>query len=446
MGVLNAASRRVRAAGFVLGLAAAAATPAMLPVPANATSLELYGFGPRAAGMGLTGTVTSDGPWSLYYNPAGLTELEGIEIGSYYQMAPTRLALNGRSIGAREPRATDVGLGFGLSTFGRRSGLALALHVPDAGLYGVRIRPVHRPHFAVVDPRRDRVHVIAGYAIEPVDKVQIGIGSSLLSDTVARMRISQTGEQRADMDARLLPTQTLHAGVRVGPFANVRAGLSYREEHVSILSFPTDLSADVAGIRGDVLVRARAFVYFTPRQVSAGAAWEKEGLTATADLVWSQWSAMPDPYGDSSLTVIDHGGTLPPSPPPTFAEDPRFRDTLSPHLGAEWRALRGGGTELALRAGYAFAPSPAPRPSATRNLVDLDRHVATLGARVSFREPPVLTGPLDLEAYAGYTHMPPRTVLRDDPTDPVGAYTASGALWAFGLGATFHFDAAYLRD
>ena len=418
----------------------------MLPARASATSLELYGFGPRSAGMGLTGTVTAGGPWALYYNPAGLAELQGIELGSYYQAAPTQLELNGRSIGAREPRATQVGLGFGLSTFGRRSGLALALHVPDAGLYGVRIRPVFRPHFAVIDPRRDRVHVIAGYAIEPFEKVQIGVGSSLLSDTVARMRIVQTGEQRADMDARLLPTQTLHAGVRFGPWANVKGGLSYREEHISILSFPTDLSADLAGIRGDVLVRARAFVYFTPRQVSGGAAWENDRLTATADLVWSQWSAMPDPYGNSSLTVIDHGGTLPPSPPPTVAEDPRFRDTVSPHVGVEWRALRGGSTELALRGGYAFVPSPAPSPSATRNLVDLDRHVATLGFRVSFRQPPMLTGPLDLEGYAGYTHLPPRTVLRDDPTDPVGAYTASGRMWALGLGATFHFDAPYLRN
>lgn len=412
---------------------------------ARATALELYGFGPRAAGMGLTGTAAVEGNYAVYYNPAALASLEGIRLDAGYQVAPTRLTMNGRSVGAKSPRATEVGLGFGVKTFGMRSGLGLALHVPDYGLYGVRLRPVDAPQFVLVDPRRDRIHVMAGYAIAPVDKVEVGFSASLLSDTLALLSLDQGTKQQGSIDAQLIPTNTLHAGVRVGPWSGMRAGLTYRDEHISIVSFPTDLHAEIGTVSGDVLVRSRSFVYYTPRQVSLGGSWETGDVLATADLTWSGWSGMRDPNGSSGFLVIDRNGNLPPQPPPNFQEDPKFKDTVSPHLGLEWRALRGGKVELTARGGYAFEKSPAPAPTATRNLVDLDRHVLTAGGRVRFPKAPGVGAPVDLDGYVVYGRLGERTVRRDDPTDPVGSYTAGGELWAVGMATTVHFDAAYLR-
>ncbi len=418
----------------------------LLPAAARASSLEIYGFGPRASSMGMAGTASVDGGEALFYNPGALTSIEGVRVNVGYRVSPTRLQLNGQSIGAREPRSTELGLGFGLSTFGRKSALALALHVPDYGLYGVRLRPVNSPQFVVVDPRRDRIHVMAGFAIEPVDKVQIGAGASLLSDTLAKLGINLGDDAGGRLDAQLLPTNTLHAGVRVGPWAGTRFGLAYREEHISILSFPTELNAKLGNVDGTVTIYSRTFAYFTPRQIAAGASWENEAWTVTGDLVYSQWSGMKDPAGTGRIVVADRGGNLPPAPLGHEQEDPGFRDTVSPRAGAEWRLRRASASPVRVRFGAAFEPTPAPAPSVSRNLIDSDRLALTGGLGITFKSPRVLTGPLDLDLHATWAHLSERTVMRDDPTDPVGSYTASGDLYDVGLAATFHFDAPYLRQ
>jgi long-chain fatty acid transport protein len=415
------------------------------PATAGATAIDLYGFGPRAAGMGLTGTASSEDVSSLYYNPAGVARLDGIRLSAGYQYDPTRLTLQGRDIGERSPRATQVMLGFGLKSFGRRSGLALGLHVPDYGLFGVRIRPVDEPDFVVVDQRRDRIHAMAGFGIEPVDKLQIGVAVTMFSDTLGKFGILYGTPQGATMDTKLIPTNSIHAGVRAGPFGGFTTGLAYRAQSISILDFPTDLKANVGSVSGDISLRGRTFEFFTPRQVALGEAWQSPSVQVTGDLIWSQWSRMKDPVGYSRITIVDRGGSLPPSPPGWSPEDPRFHDTVSPHLGVEWKAVRATKRELLVRAGYAFVPTPAPAPTASRNLIDMDRNVVTAGLGLTLMDPPLLTGPLTLDAHLGYAKLASRTVVRDDPTDPVGSYKAGGELLSMGLTASFRFDAAYLR-
>ena len=424
--------------------AAAIAIASLAAGDARATGVELYGFGERASGMGLTGGAAASDAAALYYNPAGLAGISDVEFSAGYRRAPTTLTLNGRSVGAREARASQLAIGFGVSTFGRRAGLALAAHAPDTGLYGVRLRAVHEPQWVVVDPRRERLHAMAGYGIELVDLVEAGISVSVLASTVTRTRITFGSSNDATMDGSLVPTHTFHGGVRAGPFGGARVGLSYREEHVSVLSFPTTITAEVGSIDGDIVVQSRSLFYYTPQQWTLGTAWERGPLTLAGDLVASRWSTMPDPYGKQVLTVIDRGGNLPETAPPRLEVDPRFRDTVSAHAGAQWKVLlaRAG---VHLRGGYAYVPTPAPRPSASRNLVDCDRHVLTAGVSVRWADPPVLTGPLSLDAHVLHARLVERTVTRADPADPVGAYTAGGELWSMGMTVSVGFATPYLR-
>lgn len=418
----------------------------LVPASAHATALELYGFGPRASAMGMAATASVDGAEALYYNPAAVASLENIRLSVGYRFSPTKLTINGEEIGSRQVRSTELGLGFGLSTFGRKSGLAIALHVPDAGLYAVRLRPVSSPQFVLVDPRRDRIHVMAGFAISPIDKVEIGAGASLLSDTLAKLSINQGAEETGEIDAQLIPTNTLHAGLRVGPWAGTRIGLAYREEHISILSFPSELNANLGGVDGTVTIYSRTFTYFTPRQLALGGSWDGGAWTLSGDLVWSQWSGMRDPAGRGRIVIIDRSYNLPSESPGHEPEDPGFKDTIAPRVGTEVRLRQATSSPVRVRFGAAFDPTPAPTPSPSRNLIDSDRVTVTGGVGVTFKNPRLLTGPFDIDLHATYSKMADRTIVRNDPTDPVGSFTASGELFDVGLAATFRFDAPYLRN
>ncbi len=411
----------------------------LVPAPARGSALELQGLGARASGMGLAATATANGPEAVYYNPAGLASLSGIRFDAAYRDQPARLTMNGRSVGARDARASQLGLGFGLSTFGLPAGLAISADVPNTGLYGVRLRDPAEPQFVVVDERRDRAHAMVAFGIRPLDRLAIGIGVSLFADTIAQIGIDYGEKSGATMDATLKPTRTLHAGILAGPWRGVTAGLAYRAESSSVIAFPTTLHAKIGAVEGDVRVQSRNVVFFTPEQLALGAAKESGAWTITADLIAARWSRMRDPNGEQSVTVTGTPG-LPPSPPAVHEEDPGFHDTLASRAGVEWR----GPHAVALRGGWAFDPSPAPAPSPTRNLVDCTRHTLTAGAGITFREPAWLTGPLSLDTWAAWTHLMPRTVLRDDPTDPVGSYVAGGEMFSLGVSATFRFAAPYL--
>lgn len=410
-----------------------------LPSIAHASALEIYGMGARPSAMGQAATAAVDGPEAAHYNPAALASLTGIRFDAGYRIAPAALTLNGHDIGARNARSTQLSLGLGTKTFGMPSGLGLSVDVPDAGLYGVRLRDPASPQFVLVDARRDRMHAVIGFGIQPLEKLSAGIGASLFADTLAHIGIDFGADPGATMDASLEPTRTVHAGVRAGPWAGVTFGLTYRAEEYSHLAFPTDLHAKVGSVDGEVSVQSDNAVFFTPAEIAIGVAKQTPAWTFAADLLASRWSRMRDPNGTQIITVSGTPG-LPPAPPAVYEEDPRFHDTLSPRAGAEWR--RGA---LALRGGANFVPTPAPAPSPTRNLVDCSRTGLSAGAAWTLSAPSLLTGPLTLDAHATWSHLLPRTVRRDDPSDPVGSYRAAGELWSFGITASLRFAAPYLR-
>ena len=64
---------------------------------------------------------------------------------------------------------------------------------------------------------------------------------------------------------------------------------------------------------------------------------------------------------------------------------------------------------------------------------------------MTWRDPAWLGAPFRLDFHAGWSRLAPRTLLRSDPTDPVGAYRAEGDLFSFGLAASLRFDLPYLR-
>src|SRR5207302_8502846 len=119
---------------------------------------------------------------------------------------------------------------------------------------------------------------------QPLDKLQVGIGVTLFSDTLGKIGVQYGANPGASMDTKLLPTNTLHAGVRAGPFDGFTTGLAYREARVTKLSFPTDLHASIGQVDGDIQLRGQTLEFYTPRQFVLGESWQSQALEATGDL------------------------------------------------------------------------------------------------------------------------------------------------------------------
>ncbi|RLB57646.1 MAG: hypothetical protein DRI90_17760, partial [Deltaproteobacteria bacterium] len=135
---------------------------------------------------------------------------------------------------------------------------------------------------------------------------------------------------------------------------------------------------------------------------------------------------------------------LPDQPAPTQIVPPAFKDRFVPRVGVEYVAGSFGsprkvhGAERALvqlpvRLGYAYEPSPVPDQVGISNLIDSDRHTLTVGAGITLnRLIEELPGAIHLDFHGAFTLLPARTVLKDNPADFMGDYSASGSVFGGG--------------
>jgi long-subunit fatty acid transport protein len=164
-----------------------------------------------------------------------------------------------------------------------------------------------------------------------------------------------------------------------------------------------------------------------------------------ADLTWANWSAFQNPAAhlDIALTLqippALGGLALPPLPSGTALANANFHDTFVPRLGVEWRIPVSIHT-FALRAGYRYDPSPVPNQVASSNYMDATRHVFSLGAGIVIRGlQPVLAGSIGVDVFGGLQALEPRTVLKADPSDPVGDYVLNGMVFTTGASVSVVF-------
>src|SRR5262249_1076031 len=153
---------------------------------------------------------------------------------------------------------------------------------------------------------------------------------------------------------------------------------AYRGELSLDLRLDILANVQVAGVvTGDALVSIRAANYFTPARATAGVAIDvADDLTVAADVAWQRGSAFGT--GLPRLPVLVAGA-------PRVATDTppaRFHDPIDTRLGAEYHR-HGERTDWALRAGYAYLPSPVPPQTGLTSFADGDRQMFTLGAGVT---------------------------------------------------------------
>ncbi|MBE7452899.1 MAG: outer membrane protein transport protein [Kofleriaceae bacterium] len=425
------------AAGLTAGLAAAAR-------PAAADPLDEFGFGSAAAATAGARTATATGPEAAHHNPGGVALGDGPALLVGWGYGAMRLRINGRDARVLDAHGTALGLAVPVALDRDWTlGLGLALYLPDQFLARVQLIPQSEPHFILLDndPHRAVFEPVAALAYR--GRLGLGVGASILADARSNKILFDVGVVggekvgQAELDVELPVRLAPLIGVWARPHDRVRAGLTYRGQLSLDLSLDILADVQIAGVvTGDVLVSLRASNYFTPARVGGGLAVEVlPDLTLAADLTWNRWSAYPPAADLAVLIALDI------APPLVSTEVPpaAFTDTVDGKLGVEYRR-RGARTDVTVRAGGAWRPSPVPPQIGLTSWADGDRVILTAGAGVTLADwAPVLTRPIDLDLGLQWHQVAHRLTRKHVETHPGQAFSSGGNLLHAGLSATVRF-------
>jgi hypothetical protein len=411
---------------------------------AAADPLDEFGFGGRAAATGGARTAAAEGAEAAHHNPAGVALALHPEMLIGWGYGMMRLSIDGRNADVLDAHGTAIGLAVPVSLGqGWTLGTGIALYLPDQFLARLQLIPNSEPHFVLLDndPHRAVVEPVA--AVSYQGKLGFGAGASVLANARSKKIVFDVGivagekVGEAELDVELPVRLAPLVGVWARPHPRVRAGLTYRGELA--LDIALDILADVqiAGVvTGDVLVSLRASNYFTPARFGAGVAVDLlPDLTLAADLTVNRWSAYPAAADLAVLIALDI------APPLVSTDTPPsdFTDTVDGKLGVEYRH-RGRRTDVAVRAGGAWRPSPVPPQIGLTSWADGDRLLLTAGTGITLADwAPILTRPVDLDLALQWQHVAHRLTQKHIETVPGEAFSSGGNLLHAGVSATVRF-------
>lgn len=433
---------------LLLGAAAHAAGP-----------YDVFGVDPRSQAMGNAMTASASGYGALHYNPAAITLVDGVDAGFHFQLSLPQLNVQldrPPDDELYQPQlpppyaAMSGGAVFPIGgIFKNIAYLGTSIFMPASALAHFRAVDPATPFFYQYDTYTDHFEVEAALALKlmPWLSVAAGVRAAAAQTAEFRLRMDilrrQITEQQ--MNAVQVPVVRPTAGVLVGPFGTdtfrMKLGAAVREEYFMTVSAPATFVIDGLDVQLDAPLLAVS--NYSPRSFNAGLQMALGGLAGSeveisADLLFAQWSLAPTPFLQASSqvsgqTVEDLGfsGALdtPAEGDPGRAVPPGFQDTLSFRFGTEVFFLK---RQVAVRAGYAYRPTPVPDQTSGSNIVDNTAHVVSVGAGVQM--PDIFEKPLFFDFAWQSQILQTRRTEKEDVDDPVGPWTSNGAVHAMTMG------------
>lgn len=424
--------------------ALAAAALLALAGPAAADPLDEFGFGARASGMAGAVTADSSGAAAAHANPAAVTLGAHPEVALGWGYGRMGLDLNGSDAEVLDVHGSDIGLAIPVKLGKVTTAVGVALYLPDQFIARIQLIPATEPHFILLDNDVARIVVEPVWAIRPYPWLAVGGGVSLLADAAGNGITFNVGVEGGEkigesaLDVELPTRATPLVGVLLLPHPRLRIGASYRGEVDLKLKLDILANVDVAGVvTGDALISVRAANYFTPHRITTGAAFDvTDDLTVTGEVSWLDWSGFEG--GAPDIRVLVALGITPPLVQTLFPDD-NFHDTFIPRFGAEWTP-RLGRLDLALRAGYAYEPSPVPAQVGLTSFADNDRHVVAFGAGLTLRAfQPILTRPITVDFGVQWHRLRDRLTIKDQSAFPGRAFSSGGDILRGGATLTVAF-------
>ncbi len=436
-----------RGIGRALGAATLVAC-ALAPDSARASASSVLGFGARDTALARSDLADPDPAGSPTINPA-FAWRPGTRLLLGYGYGIARLRISGRDSGVRDISGTDIALQTG-GAIGKSQvflGGGLSLHVPDGYQARIAFRAPTEPQYPLYDASTQRTAVDFALALR-FKALSIGVGTSILAGTSgdgARFQLAQDANgtyadshTSIDLPYQMAPFAGLGLDLgRVGLGLRVRGPLSLG------LRFDSVSTVDVTGspLNGVTDAEVSGDSGYEPLTAALGARADVANfLRVFASLEYARWSAAPPP---SAALRLNLALAITPEELEAHFVAPRFRDTLSPQVGVELRALelpegtldRTGKKDdgsrppprLALRAGWAMYPSPVPNQTGFTSYADSTRQVVALGAGYYFGRPWGVE--LQANLALGLHVLPTRHFDKQSDALPMAHYTADGRIY-----------------
>ncbi len=402
--------------------------------------------------MGSASAALVDEPAAAYLNPAGLVVPRQPSVTLGYDALVYDLEIDG----ARADLSSVSSLVFGTTfpiplerVIGVRAAFGISIQMSGDVLLEQAVPFPTVPHFILHQNTARLLHLLPALAFEPWPGVEVGAGFLLFDNTVGALELGlgARGDATFDVDQELKTILSPLVGIQLDGHAFAaaldgwRAGLVFRDSFDVPYRIP--VNAFLGGL--PLVVDFSATALYTPQQVEAGLAWSPStDLTFAGEVLWNRWSQFPDP-----ALAIDLDLTIPVLPivfTDSLLRDPGFRDTWSGRLGVEAWIERSETLDVALRAGYAFEPTPVPEQTDVTNLLDSDRHLVSAGVGLRCHElfGEALPHPLRVDGYFQAQLLPSRTHAKsaDVPADDAGypEVRGGGSIYHAGLSLSIELE------
>lgn len=337
---------------------------------ASANGFYINEHDARTTGRAGTATATDTDPSAIVYNVAGIGFSEGTTIALGASLIAPNASYTDPSNSTTDSNTSPQTLpSLGItSRVHDMLTIGVMFHLP----FGLAVSwPASSPQTSVVTKQSLRSYFITPAAAVNLDKfvrgLSIGVGLDLVPATVQLENDLQFGDE------------TGHAKLGGDAFGvGVRAGAMFHpafEPRLSLgASWRSNVKLDFSGTGDfDIADPFRAQLppdgdiktsITLPQQVAGGAAFRPmPALELELNAVWTNWSK----FKTIDITLPDMSHSVQPQD---------YKNTTTIRFGAEYqlRTLR-----AAVRAGYAYDPTPVPTTTISARLPDINRHVVTVG-------------------------------------------------------------------
>lgn len=357
--------RIVKGSVFLLILVFAAAS-------ANAAGFRLPEAGAKAMGMGFAFTAQANDPSAIYFNPAGLTQLEGQNVmagatfirekggeftgtGTAPPFGPgeTQKTLDFFVPNAYWTMKTSPNFAVGAGIF---SPFGLAQEYNDRNL------SMFRNQITKIELRTIVFNPTIAWKVNEVLSVGAGIdfmwGQAKLDKTpivpgLGTFKVHLEGDGTAwgyNFGMLLKPAKDLRVGF------NFRSPFNLEIKDGDVSAVDNTFGLNLIGVPGSS--KANATIKM-PATAALGVAYTfLDKFTVEVDADWTFWSAF------SSLPIVNHNSAALSSDTPK-----RWNDVVAIRVGGEYRVI----DPLALRLGFAYDPTPVPAQTMGPELPDATR-------------------------------------------------------------------------
>jgi len=407
-----------------------------------AAGFRLPEAGVKAMGMGFAFTAQANDPSAIYFNPAGLTQLEGnnLMLGVTYAWSDG-MEFTGSTpltLGATVSE-TQKSLSFyipnGYYAYSNKSrGIAYGVGVfSPFGLgqeYQNRDTSIFRNQTTKIELTTIVINPTIAYDFN--EYLSIGAGIDYMWGKVKYQKtpvvpagapFGGPGQFYTDLEGSG-DAWGYNFGILLKPTKNVKVGFNYRSRFNPDVKNGDFTASNLVGTANPLIfpmgtTRASGTLNL-PATAAFGVAYIYERFTIEADLDWTFWSSYQE-LKITNATVPTYSSTQPKN----------WKDVCAYRMGLEYRMT----DPLALRVGFVYDPTPTPASTLGPELPDSTRLNYTLG--VGYK-----VGKITINVAGMYIDKKDRTVsnIRLEDGNPVGQNgTWAGDSWLAGLDVGYKF-------